>query len=463
MARAWIEGETRAARRPSEVDDSVESARARCRAFVNQVENQEAVRDRLEAHGLIAFVGDGARLPRVSGASDRPMPAEQTRPFRSPAALRVSFEVPHAEGGDASGIWQGMGVPKGVVLLVGGGYHGKSTLLRAIERSVVPHIPGDGRERVVSARSLVKIRAEDGRSVTRVDVSGFIDGLPILPNQTGPRDTRDFSSPDASGSTSQAANIVEAIEAGATGLLLDEDTSATNLMVRDARMQALIARENEPITPYVERVRELYERFGISSLLVMGASGDYFESADLVLALENYAVSDVTEAARALVESSGAPKSPLAGSRAARISTEPLPFERPRARIPDARSLDARRGKREVKFSSRACEEIVYGTDEIDLRAVEQLFDPSQTRAIAAALYLAARDFMGPERSLSEVLDALEAFLDEEGLDRLDPYQRGARRDEGNGPQHPGAFARPRRFEIAAALNRLRTLRVEQV
>jgi len=421
------------------------------RHFVDCVENQEHVRARLRALDLVAFVGDGALLARESGASERPMPREHALPFESPEAFRVEIEVPHADAGMPGRVWRGMGVPRGVVLLVGGGYHGKSTLLRAIERSVVAHVPGDGRESCVSDPDLVKIRAEDGRAVTAVDIHAFIDRLPIRPGETAPRDTRRFSTADASGSTSQAANIAEALEAGASGLLLDEDTSATNFMVRDARMQALIHPRDEPITPFLERVRALFERFGVSTVLVMGGSGDYFAVADAVIEMKAYRPLDVTRRAR---EIAGLPVAAAAAALAPRVERPPL--DRPRPRVPEASGFDARRGRKEVKLSSRDCEEIVYGTTAIDLRAVEQLFDPSQTRAIAAALHLAATRLV--ERpaddppTVSALLDAIDRFLDEEGLDALDPFHRPGR--------HPGAFARPRRFELAAALNRLRTLRI---
>jgi predicted ABC-class ATPase len=409
--------------------------------FINCVENQEAVRATLADRDLVAFVGDGAVLARESGASERPMPTERTLAFDSPAAFRVEIEVPHADAGAPGRIWRGMGVPRGVVLLVGGGFHGKSTLLRGLERAIVPHVPGDGRETVVSDPALVKIRAEDGRSISAVDIHGFIDNLPVLPGESQPRDTRFFSTPGASGSTSQAANIAEAIEVGATGLLLDEDTSATNLMVRDAKMQALIHPDDEPITPFVDRARELFDVFGISTVLVTGSSGDYLGIADTIIEMKAYQPRDVTERARMIAAAS--PENAPSNTRPA--------FQSPLERIPDPRSFDARRGRRELKISSRDCEEIVYGTTEIDLRGIEQLFDPSQTRAIGAAIHFAAADLMGGGQTLSEILDALDRFFDDEGLDSLDPFHRPG--------QHPGAYARPRRFEIAAAINRMRTLR----
>lgn len=428
-------------------------------AFVDCIENQEVVRSMLRSRDLIAFVGNGALLPRESGASERPMPRESTLLFEAPEAFQVEFDVPHPDTGARGTTWRGMGIPRGVVLLVGGGYHGKSTLLRAIERGVVAHIPGDGREIVVSDPALVKIRAEDGRAVTGVDVSGFIDHLPRIPGSQQPhshphpqphpqpkdKDTRAFSTVDASGSTSQAANIIEALEVGASGLLLDEDTSATNFMVRDARMQALVHPKDEPITPFLERVREIHDVFDVSTILVMGGSGDYFAVADAVIELKDYQARDVTERAHALAgEGSVAPRS------------QRPPFAVPTPRVPDPKSFDARRGRRDIKLTSRDCEEIVFGTTEIDLRGVDQLFDASQTRAIASAIQIAATRLMGSGRSLSEILDDLEELFDREGLDSLDPFQRGERLTG----KHPGAFARPRRFEIAAAINRMRTLRV---
>jgi predicted ABC-class ATPase len=410
--------------------------------FVDCVENQESVRAALPERGLVAFVGDGALLPRASGASEAPMPREHALPFASPEAFRVEIGVPHADAGAPGRVWRGMGVPHGVVLLVGGGYHGKSTLLRAIERGIVPHVPGDGRETVVSDPGLVKIRAEDGRAVTGVDIHAFIDHLPTRPGEAMSRDTRCFSTEDASGSTSQAANIAEALEVGASGLLLDEDTSATNFMVRDARMQALVHPEHEPITPFLDRVREIHDRFGVSSVIVMGGSGDYFEVADAIIEMHAYQPRDVTARAK---EIAGA-------SRSERRAEPRGEMERPTPRIPDPRSFDARRGRKEVKLSSRDCEELVYGSTAIDLRSVEQLCDPSQTRAIAGAIHLAVRHFMQGEATLAEILDALERELDERGLDVLDPFHQPGR--------HPGALARARRFEIAAALDRMRGLRI---
>ena len=406
------------------------------RRHVECVENQAHILDHLEAMGLVAFVAEGAVLPRQSGASDRPLSAREAIPFRCPEAFRVEMEVPNpTEGGR---VLSGMGIPKGVTVIVGGGYHGKSTVLKALERAVYPHIPGDGREYVATCPDAVKIRAEDGRRVEAVDISPFISALPYG------RSTESFSTEDASGSTSQAANIVEAVEQGAKVLLLDEDTSATNFMVRDARMQALVHKEHEPITPFLDRVRDLYDIHGVSTILVMGGCGDYFDVADTVIMMRDYQPEDVTSEAKAVAQS----------HRSARRAEAAGPMPGGVPRIPLPASFDASRGRREVKIDAKGLDSILFGRDAINLRGVEQIVEPSQTRTIGNAIYLAAGRFMDGARTLREVLDDVEAFLAEQGLDALDPFHLKGR--------HPGSFARARRYEIAAAINRLRSVRMRQ-
>jgi predicted ABC-class ATPase len=412
--------------------DPTESAR-----FVECVENQEHIRAQLDALGLVAFVADGAILPRASGVSDRPLSRGDAIAFEAPDSLRVRIEVPNPVN-DAGAFVSGLSIPKGVTLIVGGGYHGKSTLLRALERGVYAHVPGDGREYVVTAPRAMKIRAEDGRRVERVDIGAFIGDLPYG------RSTRSFSSDDASGSTSQAANIVEALEAGATALLLDEDTSATNFMVRDARMQALVPRDGEPITPFVDRVRELYEGFGVSTVLVMGGCGDYLEAADTVIRMRDYVPNDATREAKGVAETHPT-------GRRAELAK---PFESVTARVPLPESFDPSRGRRDVKIDARGVEAIRFGTAEIDLRALDQLVDPSQTRALGLALHLAATRFMDGQVSIAEVIGAVSRFLDERGIDALSPFR--------SAEAHPGNLARPRSLELAAAINRLRSVRVRQ-
>ncbi len=405
-------------------------------AFLRGVEVQEHLRQQLRSRGLVAFVADGAVLPRLHGASELPLPAAEAVPFESPPSLRVRLSLPEpggltggpesGEGGEISG----MGIPEGVTLIVGGGYHGKSTLLQALAAAVFPHLPGDGRERSATRGDAVTIRAEEGRPVHAVDVRPFIRDLP------GGRSTEAFTTENASGSTSQAASLVEALEAGSRLLLLDEDTSATNLMIRDARMQALVAREAEPIVPLVDRVRHLHEVHGVSAVLVMGGSGDYFEAADTVLRMEDWRAADATAEARAVARS-------LPHRRQAETGGAPF-FARERRPLADRFAGVGRRGRTRVKADSPA--RLRFGEEEADLAALTALFDPSQTRAAGYAAALAAERFR--DRTLPEVLDALEDFLDREGLDALTP--------EGRAGRHPGRLARPRRYEIAGLLNRLR-------
>ncbi len=414
--------------------------REEARLFVACVENQEHIRRQLKAKGLVAFVADGSVLPRESGVSDAPLGPESAVPFQAPESLRISLEVPNPVPQPGAGTQvTGMGIAEGITLIVGGGYHGKSTLLKALERGVYPHVPKDGREYVVTTGDAVKIRSEDGRRAAGVDIGAFIDNLPHG------RDTGSFSTDDASGSTSQATNIVEALEIGAGCLLLDEDTSATNFMVRDGRMQALIHKEHEPITPFLDRVRELYHRFGVSTVLVMGGCGDYFDVADSVIAMREYLPHEVTGEARSIGKRMGTQ----------RRDENKGPMHAIRERIPQAESFDASRGRREVKIDAKGVDRILFGEARIELREVEQLLDLSQTRAVGHAIYLAVTRFMDGRATLREIVERLESFFDERGLDELDPFHR---REE-----HPGNFARPRKYEIAAAINRLRTVRMRQV
>ncbi|WP_345746195.1 ABC-ATPase domain-containing protein [Streptomyces sp. ODS28] len=400
---------------------------AEVRRFVETVEDSHALREALAPRGLVAFVADGAVLPRRSGVDDRPASGEGVVAFSAPEELRVTVDLPHA------GAVTGMGVPEGVSLVVGGGFHGKSTLLRALETGIWDHVPGDGRELVVSRADTVKLRAEDGRRVERVDVHAFVDHLP-----TG-SDTSDFSTDNASGSTSQAASLCEAVEAGAKVLLIDEDTAATNLMIRDARMQALVAKEREPLTPLVDSVRSLHRDHGVSTVMVMGGSGDYLEVADRVLMMDAYQPSDVTKRAREVA-------SVPTGRRA-----EAEHFPAVVHRRPDPDSLDSTaRGRTRLK--ARGEDALTFGDHEVDLRAVEQISDPRQVVGIGHALeVLVRRGFADGRRTLSEALDLLDGeLLGEQGDGGV--AELLSVRDED--------FAVPRRFETAAALNRLRGLRM---
>jgi predicted ABC-class ATPase len=335
-------------------------------------EDADYLRDAVVKQGLVSFIPDGAILPRRSGIDDRPLREGNIIEFKSPESLSVNFVLPNC--GEISG----MGIPAGVTLIVGGGYHGKSTVLNAIERGIYNHIPGDGREFVVTDPGAVKIRAEDGRRVERVNISPFISNLPF------DQDTTAFSTENASGSTSQAANIMEALEAGARVILTDEDTAATNFMIRDHRMQELIAKDKEPITPFVDKIRQLRSDLGVSTILVMGGSGDYFDVADQVVAMEGFLARDVTGEAGAIASKYSTEREREGGD----VFGEFTP------RVPRRESLDPSKGRREVKISGRGLKTILFGRHTIDLSSVEGLVHPSQVNAIGQAIYYARSKYM---------------------------------------------------------------------
>ncbi|MBT3179296.1 MAG: ABC-ATPase domain-containing protein [Candidatus Marinimicrobia bacterium] len=406
-----------------------------CIQFVDCIENQEHLRNQLVLQGLVAFIANGSILPRASGISNRPLNSENVIEFQSPKSLETSFELKNPLS-DGKTVIHGMGIPKGVILIVGGGYHGKSTLLKALERCVYPHVPGDGREYVITNPDAVKIRAEDGRRIEKVNIDSFITNLP-----QGVR-TDSFCTDDASGSTSQAANIIEAIEVGCNFLLLDEDTSAANFMIRDARMQQLVQINDEPITPFVDRIRELYEVQNVSTILVMGGSGDYFDVADTVIKMKDYLPYDVSTETKMIVK-----------AYPSKRQVESIkPIETNAVRIPSSTCFKARRGTKEVKIDTQGNDKIIYGNETIDLRFVDQLVENSQIRAVGHAIYLASQFMMRDCETLKEIIKGLDDYFDKNGLDSLDPFYEKEK--------HPGNFSRPRKYEIAATINRMRTLTI---
>mgnify|MGYP005856647725 CR=1 FL=1 len=396
---------------------------------VKTVEDAEALRKQLADRNLVAFIPDGAILPRRSGVDDRPLTQEAIA-FHAPESLRVALTRPN------QGAIAGLGIPRGITLIVGGGYHGKSTLLKAIALGVYNHIPGDGREAVVTDPTAMKVRAEDGRSVAGVNISPFINNLPLG------RSTIQFSTENASGSTSQAANIMEALEAGAALLLVDEDTSATNFMIRDRRMQALITKDQEPITPFLDKVRQLYEQEGVSTILVMGGSGDYFDVADTVIAMTEFQPQDVTAQAKAIAQQYATDRLAEGGQS----------FGDRLCRIPQIKRLDSPKRRdeedsRRPKLKVRDVDEMIFGTEAIDLSAVEQLVEVGQLRAIGAAITQLQEKYLDGRTSLSDLIDRLLSHVDTDTLDWLTPY-----------PQ--GDLVAFRRLELAAVINRLRSLRI---
>ncbi|MDD3403481.1 MAG: ABC-ATPase domain-containing protein [Hespellia sp.] len=383
-------------------------------------EDRVALGQLLKEKKLAAFVANGSVLPRESSVLDAPM--KQAVPFQSPKELEVLLELPHKK------TIKGMGIPKGVTLIVGGGYHGKSTLLQALEKAVYPHIPGDGREYVMTEESAVKLRAEDGRNVCSVDISAFIRQLP------NGKDTTSFSTMDASGSTSQASNLAEAISCGSKILLIDEDTSATNFMVRDELMQRVVHRDKEPIIPYVERVRELYEKFGISTVLVAGSSGAYFQVADTIIQMDMYEPYVITE--RAKEEASHFQGLKCDAEKIHGIHQTRVPI------------FKAERNDR-TKIKGLGKDGFLINKEEVELRFIEQIVDGEQTQLLGYILeYLKEHVFDG-KKNLDTCVDEVYQLLQEKGIQAL--FAKGS---------VPGNLAMPRKEEISASVNRYRGLQI---
>ena len=394
---------------------------------MNLADDQLAIRNALKAKGLCAFVADGAILPRASGISQLPM--KDAVPFVSPDRLAITMETPHR------GPLRGMGIPTGITLIVGGGYHGKSTLLQALERGVYDHIAGDGREYVITDSRAVKIRAEDGRSIVSTDISMFINDLP------NGKDTLRFSTEDASGSTSQAANVVEAIEAGTNLLLIDEDTCATNFMVRDELMARVVSPDKEPITPFICRIRDLYEKAGLSTILVAGSSGAFFHVADTVIQMDRYRPLEITAAAR---EAAGITEV------SSYLSTNDSAVEKTLSgfrRIPEKNSVLLKEGRIKLKVLSE--DNFLIAKDEVDLRGVEQLVDREQTAALAYILKYMQLHVIDGRLTLKQAVEKMLAILAAKGPEEL--FDGGT---IGNG------LTAVRSEEIFSMLNRYRKLRI---
>lgn len=405
--------------------------------YIELAEDQEFIRQTLPAKNLCAFIADGSILPRESGISSRPMKA--SIPFTSPDSLRISINLPH------KGKITGMGIPKGITLIVGGGYHGKSTLLNALELGVYNHIPGDGREYVITDATAVKLRSEDGRFIKDVDISMFINDLP------NKKDTRCFSTLDASGSTSQAAGIVESMEAGSHLFLLDEDTSATNFMVRDAFMQQVIQREKEPITPFLERAEDLYKKAGISTILVAGSSGAFFHIADTIIQMDNYVPKDITASVKKLCSQYPLPAVSVTDFQlphSHRIMSRPAESSKRLIHNSRGNHSDSGAAKPErLKTRISGTDGFSLGRQEIDLRYTEQLIDAEQTAALGLLLKYAVEHLADGRRTLPEIVQFLWKNLSLHGLSFFTENQKIS-----------CGYATPRIQEIYACLNRYRGL-----
>ena len=402
--------------------------------YIELAEDQEFIRQTLPAKNLCAFIADGSILPRESGISSRPMKASV--PFTSPDSLRISINLPH------KGKITGMGIPKGITLIVGGGYHGKSTLLNALELGVYNHIPGDGREYVITDATAVKLRSEDGRFIKDVDISMFINDLP------NKKDTRCFSTLDASGSTSQAAGIVESMEAGSHLFLLDEDTSATNFM---AFMQQVIQREKEPITPFLERAEDLYKKAGISTILVAGSSGAFFHIADTIIQMDNYVPKDITASVKKLCSQYPLPAVSVTDFQlphSHRIMSRPAESSKHLRHNSRGNHSDSGAAKPErLKTRISGTDGFSLGRQEIDLRYTEQLIDAEQTAALGLLLKYAVEHLADGRRTLPEIVQFLWKNLSLHGLSFFTENQKIS-----------CGYATPRIQEIYACLNRYRGL-----
>jgi len=386
------------------------------------IENQNFLRKQLEAKNCVSFVANGSKLARSSGDSQLPM--KQASPFSSPLSLQLELKLKHPVNGENTIL--GMGVPTGVTLITGGGYHGKSTLLKAIESGIYNHIPGDGREYLVSLESSVRIQSEEGRQVSGVDISSFLKNLPRA------QDLRSFGTQNASGSTSMAASLVEAMELDCKVLFIDEDTSASNLLSRHRIMEELVPRET--IQPLVEKVRSIYEDHGVSSILVMGADSSYLGEANCLLMMEEYECLDVKSKALHLIRDQ--PKQHRS------------PFPEPARRTLDLSKVSARRGKKQFKSITNNTEEFVLGENKLPLQALRQFQEAAQLETVARVIHLLTMQSI-KKFSIKDLHHCVAEIL-QNGLDRLHIYSRA--------PEHPGYLAQIRPLDALLILNRIRSL-----
>lgn len=431
-------------------------------------EDQEALRSILAKEKLVAFVANGSVLPRKSGISD--LPLKDAVAFHSPKSMERTFTLPH------KGEIAGMAIAEGITLIVGGGYHGKSTLLEALQTGVYDHIAGDGREYVVTDSTAVKLRAEDGRSIRNVNISMFINDLP------NGKDTTCFSTPDASGSTSQAAGVLEAVEAGTGLLLIDEDTSATNFMVRDDFMQQVISREKEPITPFLERAVDLHEKAGVSTILVAGSSGAFFYIADKILQMDCYRPVDITDRVKAMCTEHKAPRIQAPDFKVPEFGRK-LPTKPGDVRGAGLRGDARAAGRGRQQYGGESDRDVgrqygseggrgrgseggdgeghgsrhehmkvkTFGRDSfsleketVDIRYVEQLADSEQTNALAHMMRYGLEQLSGRNMTLAQVVDQICDILKKQGWE---PFCTS---------YVPCGLAKPRRQELFACFNRFR-------
>lgn len=409
-------------------------------------EDQSALYQICQEQHWAAFVADGSVLPRKSGVSDKPM--KEAKAFYAPDSMRKTVKLPH------KGEITGMAIKEGITLIVGGGYHGKSTLLNGLETGIYHHVKGDGREYIVSNETAFKVRAEDGRAISGTDISMFIRDLP------NKKDTEHFWTEDASGSTSQAANVAEALQSGSKLLLIDEDTSATNFMVRDELMAKVIAKEKEPITPFLMRARELYEKNGVSTILVAGSSGAYFSIADQILQMDCYEALDITEKVREICDREGMIKiTGKEGDMAAKNSffakvnqknmgkesNQQGGREGRQERFLAINPLERKKGQLKVKQYSK--ESFSVGKETLELRGLEQLMDYEQTTTAGYLLKYMLEQMERDKKKLS---------LEQQMERTWSLYEKGGIEAICGTELLPTSFAALRKQDFYACVNRYR-------
>lgn len=393
--------------------------------FVNSMEDADRLRQHLGASGQVGFLGEGALVARVTG-EDSP-DYERLTPVEIDEGLVEEVEVPHA------GTIRGINIPSGLTLILGESNSGRVDIMDAISQGIYNHIPGDGRETVVTVADAVNIRSEVGRCVQNVDISAFASELPDGGNPAA------YSTVSAGSFTSQAASTVEALEAGARVLLFDEHSSSSTFLSSDTRVSPLLGASSR--NTLAARARQIVDELGIS-IVVAGSSlvAEFIPIADKILKVENFCISDITEEAKALEI--------VPSSVANDTATLSSLLSRSRWVMPS--SIDPSVGREDLVICTDDQSYIQFGRSIVDLSEIRQIADVDQARAIGFVLYYAKLRYMDEGYPVREILDLVDRDLSNEGLNALASDLRGD-------------FARPRRYEVAAALNRLPAFRVSHV
>ncbi len=395
--------------------------------FVDIMEDADQIRQILPTRGLVSFIGEGSILARL-GNTDYP-DYEEVRPLTVAEELLVEIDVPNV------GTIKGLGVPGGLTLILGDAYSGRIQLMSAIAAGIYNHIPGDGREMTITVPDAVHIASEPGRSIQKVDISPFIREL------VADGATEEYSVAEADPCSAQAAATVEALEIGARALLFDESNSSPAFLTRDSRLASLMPDAERRVSPLSTRVRQIVDDLGVSVVIAGSSSvAEFIPVADTILRIDGYKVYDVTQEAKAMdlsqfqLDSDDVSLSALA--------------EKNRWVVPS--SIDASRGPHDQIIRAESIDLLQFGRSLVNLQDITQLADKYQTATIGLVLYCAKLRYLDEPRPIREVMDLVDRDLGTEGLESLSRDLRGD-------------LARPRRYEIAAALNRLDTLRISHV